>query len=207
MSGRSDRRLVHGVVRFRAARVVAAGALLSAACAIAASWSGCTVTVDNYKTLSVFFDGVPNPEGAGMVVDPSTGAIRQRVTVSVHKPFAEQQCGECHRGRMRPTRSDGSLCLKCHDKLVAEHEYMHGPVAAAACLWCHDPHESVEPHLLRDVDFKICTQCHTTELLDATKVPEHGDASSSCLKCHVGHGSSQPFMLRSAEGAAPEAAR
>lgn len=158
-------------------------------------WTGCTVTPSNYKTLSLFFDGVPDPSQQQLLTDPKTGVALAGMLQSVHRPYFEQSCGECHRARVRMSKNDSTICLKCHEGTEREHEYMHGPVAAKACMWCHHPHESKHKHLLRDADRALCGQCHVPELLDASTVKEHADESRGCLECHTGHGGSRPFML------------
>lgn len=170
------------------------GAML--VCALSAGvWSGCTVTKSNYKLLSTFFDGVPDPD-AVMGTDGSGGAGSVKLpSLSTHPPYIKEQCGDCHNTGARLNRNSSKLCLQCHEKVPTEHERMHGPVAAVACLWCHSPHESPQKHLLRDVDQKVCAQCHTPALLDAQREPAHADAARSCLECHTGHGGPKPFQL------------
>lgn len=159
-------------------------------------WPGCTVTKQNYKALSFFFDGVPDPNLPAGVIDPATGEVRPAATVSVHPPYAEENCSECHRSRLRMSRNDSGICANCHAGKDSEHPRMHGPVAAGACLWCHHPHESGHRFLLRDNDRAVCSQCHTPRLLNSVRVPEHADESRACLECHVGHGGTRPFLLR-----------
>lgn len=177
-----------------------AGPLIGGAVLIVA-WASCTVTRENYKTLSFFFDGVPDPDAPSVMVDPKTGAVRTLAMMSLHAPYVQEKCEECHGSRLRLSNRDSGACLKCHAETPRQHERMHGPVAANACLWCHHPHESTQPHLLREPDRKLCAQCHTPELLDTSRVPEHADASRACLECHVGHGGSLPFLLRRNAGA------
>ncbi len=163
---------------------------------------GCSVTKGNYKTLSFFFDGVPDPALTDGTVSRVEGG--QVVSMSLHRPYAEEKCEACHRTRYRPTRNDSSICLPCHAPVKGEHSHMHGAVVADACLWCHNPHESSRTFLLRDVDRKVCGQCHTTAMLNSTRVPEHADASRGCLECHSGHGGSTSFMLRAGVRGAPQ---
>lgn len=161
-------------------------------------WSGCTVTAENYPLLSMFFDGVPDPnapmggtDGGKTQVD-----IRRSPTYTIHKPYAEDKCAECHSSRFRLGRDNSSICLKCHEPVTSEHPRMHGPVAAGACLWCHIPHESAYAHLLRDLSRPVCTQCHVEGLLSSETVPAHADAARECLECHFGHGGDNAKFLR-----------
>lgn len=177
-------------------RVLCVGVGLFAAFVVANVWTGCAVTESNYKTLSLFFDGVPEPGAKGVVVNPATGEKQAVVSMSVHPPYVAENCDECHKSRIRMSRSDSSICAKCHSGVEQQFEWMHGPVAAQACLWCHNPHESALDHLLRDKDRALCGQCHGKGLLSSAKVPEHADGSRGCLECHMGHGGSKRFMLR-----------
>jgi len=182
--------------RFGRAAPAAVAGVAGGAMLLLAAWASCTVTRENYKTLSFFFDGVPNPDAPAAAVDPRTGAVHQYVVVSLHAPYAEEKCDECHASRLRLSNRDSAACLKCHAQTRQGFERMHGPVAAGACLWCHNPHESAYPHLLRDSDRRLCGQCHTPELLDTSRVPEHADEARACLECHVGHGGAHPFLMR-----------
>jgi predicted CXXCH cytochrome family protein len=171
--------------------------LAALACVLAAAvWQGCTATKDNYTTLSFFFDGVPDPNLATSTIDPKTGEIRERGTVSLHKPFEKEQCSECHGGQGLLDRNSSFVCMKCHENQLTKHQRMHGPVAAGACLWCHHPHESLRAHLMRDTDRKVCGQCHIVGALDAVREPAHADEKRACLECHSGHGGPKVFMLK-----------
>jgi predicted CXXCH cytochrome family protein len=168
-------------------------------CAIAASllWAGCSIE-KNYKTLSFFFDGVPDPEARARVAAAGgiTEDIRKSPTYSIHKPFATEACKECHSDRFQLTTQDSSICLKCHEDQTSKLPKMHGPVAAAACLWCHSPHESAQAHLLKAPARQVCSQCHEAALLNSVRVPAHADPKQSCLDCHNGHGGTATFFLR-----------
>ena len=171
-------------------------ALLVLASVGMALWGGCTVTPKNYKVLSFFFDGVPDPALTAVGEVRGRDGVVRASKVWVHQPFAEDKCDACHTTRYRPTKNNGSICLPCHEKVPTEYVQMHGPVTAQACIWCHNPHESRYPHLLRDPDRKVCAQCHSGNLLDSSRVPAHADESRACLECHVGHGANGRFLLR-----------
>ncbi len=122
--------------RNRRVRAVTGGCLSVAgmfgALVAALQWSGCTVTPENYGLLSTFFDGVPDPSVPARVADLPASDPRRTATYSVHQPFAKEECDTCHKSRIRPTRSNGTLCLECHKAIASEHTRTHGPVAAAA---------------------------------------------------------------------------
>lgn len=156
-------------------------------------WAGCTVTKSNYEILSFFFDGVPDPNAP-----PGAGGrpIRESPTYSVHPPFAERNCVDCHARRFNMTSVDASVCLKCHEGITEALPHMHGPVVAMACLWCHSPHESPYAALLKGPDREVCGACHTPQMLGGTDVPEHGaDSDVACLECHSGHGGTARYFL------------
>lgn len=160
---------------------------------VAALWTGCAVTTSNYKALSFFFDGVPDPS-LKVAGGASTGG--QPSFVVQHRPFVEERCDECHKTKYRPSKNDSSICLQCHAAVKTQYSNMHAAVIANACLWCHNPHESAQPFLLRTADRKACAQCHTPSSLGSDHVPAHADEARGCLECHSGHGSNHPFLLR-----------
>jgi predicted CXXCH cytochrome family protein len=177
-------------------RTAVAVAVLAGASLVAGTWTGCTVTPGNYRTLSFFFDGVPDPSPG-----PAGGArgedrARTPALVVVHRPYAEDKCESCHTTRFRPSRHDSGACMQCHAPVRTAHPRMHGPVSAGACLWCHSPHESSHAFLMRDADRKVCAQCHSGATFDTSRVAAHADATRGCLECHVAHGGDRPFLLR-----------
>jgi predicted CXXCH cytochrome family protein len=162
---------------------------------LAAALAGCSIE-KNYKVLSFFFDGVPNPDAMkNASAAERQAAMRQSPTYVVHAPFAQEKCDQCHAG-MQFGQLSSAVCLKCHAEKPGQHEFMHGPVAAGACLWCHSPHESAFASLLKQDARSTCVQCHAPGMLHSTRVPEHADAARSCLDCHDGHGGSVRYFLR-----------
>lgn len=177
-------------------------------------WSGCSVE-EHYDTLSLFFDGVPDPNAPRRTIGGGSGA--QLAIVSQHSAFEERRCEECHGsgGEFGFVVSGfGELgsdsCLECHMEIFEAHEVIHGPVAQNECLWCHDPHESVYPHLMRDASPPLCLGCHSLELREGPLIPEHEDLDRDCLDCHYAHGGSDMRFLKpgwpvAGEGVAEEA--
>jgi len=170
-------------------------------------WAGCSVQ-KNYRLLSFFFDGVPNPNALPAAASAGDGTtMRTSPTYVAHRPFTEERCDECHGGRLRPGVDDSGMCLKCHADVPNKHPVMHGPVAVVACLWCHVPHESAFASLLKADARQVCAQCHEPGMLGTDTVPAHADGSRSCLECHSGHGGDARFFLHpghaEAAGAAP----
>ena len=145
-----------------------------------AIWAGCTVTKKNYSTLSLFFDGVPDPflppKGADGPGDSTISA-----SVVVHKPFAEEKCDACHNTQYKPSRNDPRACYTCHEKVAEGHAWVH---------------ESARKWLLRSQDRKLCMQCHAATMLNGNVVPAHADPNFGCIECHFGHGGDTPLMLK-----------
>lgn len=185
-------------------------AALVALCLIPA-WSGCTPQ-KRYKVLTYFFDGVPDPdakpttqpggEGATVVTNTRTGA-----TVYVHKPFATNDCAQCHPGAGQGASFESfakvphTICAKCHKETSTTFKVMHGPVAVGQCLLCHQPHESTVPALLNEPAPAVCEQCHVRGMLST--IPQHSTPKQSCLDCHFGHGGPERFFLRVAADTPP----
>jgi predicted CXXCH cytochrome family protein len=172
---------------------------------------GCS-TQTSYKTLSFFFDGVPDPNApvaAPQMLSSEGEGIEREVRLKVlHKPFADNNCKACHlatkeihtSGQQDPKdlkllALDSDLCLRCHAEKLGEHKIMHGPVKAAACMWCHDPHQSSVPHLLKSTGPELCLQCHDRQLL-TTRSIGHKAEDKACLDCHYGHGGPNTNLLR-----------
>jgi predicted CXXCH cytochrome family protein len=173
-------------------------------CALLLSFFGCTAE-KRYKTLSFFFDGVPDPNAPPVSAEDSEfgGSIGRGKGTSavayVHKPYAENKCEECHASTGKKfedfQKPDPLLCIKCHQKELTRYPVMHGPVAVAECQLCHAPHESTIKGMLKQPSPQVCVQCHVTELL-LPDPPEHMQADKSCLDCHVAHGAEKHGLLR-----------
>lgn len=178
---------------------------------LAALVTGCGTPRERYRVLSVFFDGVPNPDAPKTRnTTDATGATRviTAAIVSQHKPFINNECAACHRtnaGEIQDFSEAYKACVKCHTKISNSLPLMHGPVAREACKYCHAPHESTQPHLLKDDPVKVCTQCHDQQLL-WDKPPQHLDGTTSCLDCHYGHGGRARYFIKPSPGAPPPAA-
>lgn len=162
-----------------------------------------------YQVLSFFFDGVPPPPG--MVVEkPPTEeprrtsafaaglrALREEATppeappriVSVHEPYQERNCQQCHdmtHAGMKDPARDASLCDRCHIDQRKEEGWDHGPINLGTCVPCHVPHASVYPSLLYTPVPDLCLDCHvdvTRESREEHDVPNF----PNCVECHDPH--------------------
>ena len=106
---------------------------------------------------------------------------------SVHPPFVQRRCDECHNaGERMQVREDAlDSCRKCHEKYFSG-QVGHVPVAQGQCVECHEMHRSREEALLRKPVFETCVECHEEP---ASLSPHaHGDADvRRCTKCHDAH--------------------
>ena len=186
------------------------GLLILSAALIATLLAGCTAE-KRYKVLSIFFDGVPDPNAPFAQIDEvdATGKPVIRAASFAHKPYADGKCDACHGSASGSTfesfqKLDDSVCAKCHDKIPHEYPRMHGPVALGQCSLCHVPHESSVQYLLKDNAPTVCTTCHLKELLPASP-PEHL-TERNCLDCHSGHGGTARALLKQGWNATTQAA-
>jgi predicted CXXCH cytochrome family protein len=159
-------------------------------------FSGCE-SRSSYKTLSFFFDGVPDPD---KVANKGLGAGKEGLSAgwkgSIHGPFASKNCEACH------NRTEGNalvlpidkLCYKCHVLNFENMKWVHGPLVAGGCRVCHSPHKSGYPFLLDAPVEKLCYKCHERKAVLKNKA--HEDLTVGCIECHNPHASQQQFMLR-----------
>lgn len=184
-----------GTIRTNPRRMAITGLGVVVGCAVL--WTGCSVEKD-YKVLSFFFDGVPDPTIVRSNADALRLAKETGGKVYAHKPFANNQCGECHKDLSGEgaRNVNPAICFRCHEALGNEYPKMHGAVSAGACVFCHSPHESVIEHLLREHPPSICLQCHTQKSFGDPPAPVHADMKRDCLDCHFGHGGPERFFLR-----------
>jgi predicted CXXCH cytochrome family protein len=152
-----------------------------------------------YKTLSIFFDGVPNPEEEALQarnVKAGGGRPKQAAaTYKMHGPYAARLCSACHRvGTNVLVLPIEKLCFNCH-VLQLDKKYVHGPVAAGGCKICHDPHGSSFPYLLVSEARNFCLRCHNEK--DIAKNEAHqGVAGEECTDCHDAHSSDKAYLLK-----------
>lgn len=176
---------------------------------------GCTPE-KRYRALSVFFDGVPDPNAPSPAAQsaapdeassngPSAQPLVRQGAKAIHEPYSRFQCAKCH--NMGPGAAKGAflvktvhdgLCADCHKDVPGEARYTHAPVLTLACLECHEPHESRGPGLLLKNTPNVCTRCHRVEdLSTGSHHPSSVPASDAeCLRCHDPHGGEKRYFLR-----------
>ncbi|MBL0102299.1 MAG: hypothetical protein IPP51_00120 [Bacteroidetes bacterium] len=160
--------------------------------------------VCHYRTLSFFFDGVPDPnkkEDTTLIVssDTSLTTLSQKKEPDSydHKPYAEDMCESCHeRGfsnRLLVPQPD--LCYTCHTDFTQKYQALHGPVASGNCTACHNQHTGKYRYLLDRKGQDVCLYCHESRQVFANKLhKEIGE--KNCTECHSPHGGDNRGMLR-----------
>jgi predicted CXXCH cytochrome family protein len=169
--------------------------------------SGCSTT-HNYKTLSFWFDGVPNPANDSILAAndslnrSDTGILalnsgKSSPKMILHPPYQDKQCKSCHdqstMGKL--IKSPPELCYQCHENLADKYKVLHGPVAGGQCTMCHNPHSSANADLLTRTNQSLCLFCHETAQVMESEV--HKDIKEKdCTQCHNPHGGSDRNILR-----------
>ena len=136
-------------------------------------------TPSRHRLLTVFFDGVPPlHSGTNVTVEVSTfettpvaeAAPKTNAppvdTFSVHQPFQQRKCIECHQSSsgMGLKAAAPQLCWNCHKDFIAGQKVKHNPVENGECASCHDPHQSPNKKLLVKVGKELCLNCHDDPL-------------------------------------------
>ncbi len=169
---------------------------------------GCSTT-HNYKVLSFFFDGVPNPnkELANYLKDSlklkDSGVVAQSTVnkavpvMKIHPPYQENKCSSCHdqsqMGKLNQAMPE--VCYQCHADFSSKFKVLHGPVGGGQCTQCHDPHMSMNDKLLLRTGQSLCLYCHDMKQVLASEV--HKDINNTnCTECHNPHGGDDKYILR-----------
>lgn len=107
---------------------------------------------------------------------------------SIHDPFREKACDECHESKMSEKLKEPppKLCYNCHDDWSKNQDVVHQPVAEGECLSCHRPHFSARDSLLIKGRKVICGDCHDPFTKRVIHEPVENGA---CLDCHAVHSS------------------
>ena len=128
--------------------------------------------------------------------EAETGDEGDNKSRSVHLPYDEKSCNDCHDkrktiGLIVPKRQ---LCGTCHEDFV-QGRVVHGPVAIGACLACHLPHSSEYPALLKSSVKDICNSCHTENRLAEQMHETVSSRDINCVDCHDPHFSNSRYLL------------
>lgn len=156
------------------------------------------VTEENYKYLSFFFDGVPDPIINENIVisaaDSSTQIVNidnadSKPSIYKHVPYAENECNSCHDKNFLGVyvETQPALCYQCHEDFNESYKSLHGPVKGGYCTSCHNPHKSKNPNLLVNEGQELCFTCHESSILSQGTL--HSDiGEKNCIDCHNPHG-------------------
>jgi predicted CXXCH cytochrome family protein len=186
--------------------------------------AGCN-TKKNYKLLTFFFDGVPNPaatNGAATSANttpvlgnarpvPMTFPGAKADSFVHHPPYDSGTCKDCHEDRFS-VQMKGPLkdvCFACHDDFLAGTKVQHQPATyigrlpgpnlsktAQGCSSCHNPHGSPFRHMLLSESQSLCWECHDNFLTNAAAKFTHPPVvTNNCLNCHQPHVSKFPKLL------------
>lgn len=154
----------------------------------------------NYKVLSFFFDGVPEPktEIAGEQAGKAGAGRTKEGTVkefTVHGPYAARLCDGCHArgGSNKLLLPVNELCSKCHN-IQLNKKWVHGPLVSGGCMACHNPHSSPYRFLLNSESREFCFYCHSRG--DVSKNPVHQGTDAGCTTCHDAHMSDKKYLLK-----------
>ena len=167
-------------------------------------------TEKHYKTLSIFFDGVPQQQIPDTTSIIETRTLRQANETSltkgtaddspygsVHPDYQDKECGNCHEASFSNELSEQQpeMCYQCHDDFSDKFQSLHGPVAAGFCTTCHFPHKSDHEALLVMPIKELCQHCHVPG--DVNKNEAHKEISQvSCINCHDPHGGATASLLK-----------
>ena len=173
--------------------------------AVAGIWllQACAPTT-RHRVLTFFFDGVPTDDEPPPETQPEWSATPHEefapppveriptpepfVPVSVHQPFQDRECRECHDARagMQVNVQDARLCDRCHQEERISQGWSHGPINVGTCVPCHEAHESIHPHLLTSPVLELCMECHEEEI---NRQPAYHDVPNlaDCTACHDPH--------------------
>lgn len=159
-------------------------------------------TKNTYKTLTFFFDGVPDMEQKITPQDSTSNNVSEDTLIAVkmkgsyHEPFAAKQCEKCHKpsNRSQLIESQPSLCNNCHNDFTEIYEESHGPVSGGMCTSCHHPHKANLRKLLHKDKLDLCYHCHDSKSIINSEI--HKDLNiEDCTECHNPHGGNNTYFI------------
>jgi predicted CXXCH cytochrome family protein len=162
----------------------------------------------SYKTLSVFFDGVPNPNDSTMTASINNSnlteserinevnALKAGPDMNYHMPYLDKACTACHDENLigKFILPEPDLCYQCHVDFNSTYAVLHVPVEMGECTSCHSPHMAENRKLLLKTGQQLCLNCHDAG--DIMKIESHeGIGDTDCIECHNPHGASESNLL------------
>lgn len=162
----------------------------------------------SYKSLSVFFDGVPNPADTTLMASAlnpdqtlseridEINAIKAGPDMKYHMPYLDKACTACHDENLigKFVKPEPDLCYQCHEDFSKRYAVLHVPVEMGECTSCHSPHMAQADKLLLRTGQALCFGCHDEG--DTRKAEPHQEiGTTSCTDCHNPHGGSESYLL------------
>jgi predicted CXXCH cytochrome family protein len=115
-------------------------------------------------------------------------------------PSLPEETRWLHQSLLRKQQPD--LCFSCHGTVRAKFAlptHHRVPEGLMKCSDCHSPHGTLNPSQLRQVNFEVCTTCHTEKR--GPWVYEHPALRvEGCTSCHQPHGTVERHLLLRTEG-------
>lgn len=120
---------------------------------------------------------------------PHSSLDEHLLRANLHQPFAEGECGTCHReGKAELVASVNELCVSCHDDKTGNKG--HKIEGGTSCTSCHLPHAAETETMLKN-EARSCLRCHsrlTTEETGSVKLHIHRPLrDAGCGECHRIH--------------------
>lgn len=178
--------------------------------------AGCSLDARN-RFKHWFFE-IPD-ETTGTTMDHTAGDASQRSEIlafrpterssiphrftSMHPPFLQRSCQECHDSSNRMVVADKMLvsCKRCHSGYFREGPG-HFPATEGQCTECHDMHRSRQPALLNQPVYELCIECHD-EAEDLSEPAHQVAYVERCTECHDPHFGESPLLKANAKVMTP----
>jgi len=169
----------------------------------------CCSEKENYKVLTFFFDGVPDPnakiETKNKTNKIDSSKIKRRMNivkqaelkVFFHEPFKERLCNECHdfEGGNKLIKPLPDLCFSCHDDFFEEKQFKHGPAVSGNCTMCHHPHFTDQEFMMKRKGREVCLYCHDENNIMVKPIHKE-NGSKLCWTCHDPHAADKRYLLK-----------
>ncbi len=161
------------------------------------------------KTLSYFFDGVPQAEDTAVFASNDSSvivtdnllaenrALPEKTRHYYHSPYHDKECSACHdqSAMGKYTLPQPDLCYQCHEDYTGMYSHLHVPVELGTCTDCHNPHYTDNKKLLKITGQALCFSCHDPDD-DTWKEMHDGLGDTGCMECHDPHGSNEGGLLK-----------
>lgn len=163
---------------------------------------GCATPQERYRVLSLFFDGVPDPDAKrASDIEREKQRLKKKATVeskdSKHEPYLKRQCDKCHSKSERQLAStENPFCYDCHKRTDFAPVLNHDPAVNGKCLSCHNPHFSSYPSLLKQSSDVLCFECHDKKTPEYSERHKAVAGREACETCHDPHGSKRVAFLK-----------